>query len=520
MKTILALLASVAAALFPAASRAATVPVTVTINSVMNISAGDSFWGAPDFYAQIWIEGVMLRTPTVFNSHGFTSPGGWTFTRQISRAKRGGKALVRIELRDYDSPLPDPLVDIDMAGCPSDGGFGCAELSMGSQPVDSYGVDVILNLFDGSWAPQNPAGDSTMGPATPGVAQMACTTGSGETVANICFTITVGAPTPETLTVSKTADSDRAFCAPGDCSLREAITRAEAGDTVSLPAGSSPYQLGPNGDVHLSIRQPLLYVSGPKGGGTAVIQQTIGDFRVFDVFAGAKLVMDHVSVTGGGAGNTSTAFYSHIHGGGIHNHGTIELTHVTVTGNRALDPSDTVGGGGGIYNAGTAMAKLTNVTVAGNVVGTTINGIPLGGGIGGPGAYTLRNTVIANNFVFGTTTPSNCGLGGGLNKPMNIIDDGGNLQFPGSDCGRLVTLTSPRGGLSHTFWWPFFATAAYDPLQPLDAARFIFFPAPSGPAVDSGVPGCGPTDQAGRPAPRDGNNDGVVACDVGAIEAP
>ena len=187
--------------------------------------------------------------------------------------------------------------------------------------MDSYGVDVKLNLRDGSWAPVDPLGDSSMGPATPGVSQMACTTGSGNNVANICFTITVGAPSPETLTVSTTADSDRTFCAPGDCSLREAIKFAEGGDTVMLPARTTPYLLGANGDVHLAIRQPLLTVRGPTTGGTAVIHQTWGEFRVFDVHGGAKLVMSHVTVTGGGAGNTSTAFPGHIHGGGIHNHG-------------------------------------------------------------------------------------------------------------------------------------------------------------------------------------------------------
>jgi hypothetical protein len=240
---------------------------------------------------------------------------------------------------------------------------------------------------------------------------------------------------------------------------------------------------------------------------------------VFDVHGGAKLVLDHVSVTGGGGG-PSTADPHHIHGGAIHNHGTIELTYVTITGNSALDATDTAaapGGGGGIYNATGATAKLTNVTIAGNVAAiSNMNTIPLplGGGIAGPGTFTLRNTVIANNVA--GATASNCGG----SKPMNIIDEGGNLQFPGNDCGRLVTITLPRTGTSHTFWAPFFPTAVFDPLLPLDAVRTIFLPAPNGPAVDSGVAGCGPTDQAGRPAPRDGNGDGVVACDSGAVEAP
>src|SRR4029079_1795705 len=129
-------LATLAAAVLPASLHAATVPGTVTINSVLNISAGNGFWGAPDLHAQIWIEGVKLRTPTVFSSQGFTSPAGWTFTRPVSRAKRG-KALVRIELRDNDWRLPDPLVDIDMAPCPGRGAHGRGETQgRGGKPVE------------------------------------------------------------------------------------------------------------------------------------------------------------------------------------------------------------------------------------------------------------------------------------------------------------------------------------------------------------------------------------------------
>ncbi len=523
MKTMLSLLAAFAAILGSTPSHAATVPVTVTVNSVRNISAGDTWSQPPDFYARIWIDGSMIQTPTVQNSNGFTSPAGWTLTRPVSRTGRGGFAPVRIQLFDaddrFESPNGDPMVDIDPAGCSGGFPFGCAEVTSGTSSSDSFGIDVTLNLFNGAWAPVDLRGDSTMGPApTPGVGQMACTTGSGQNVANVCFTITVGTPSAETLTVRKTTDSDRGFCAPTDCSLREAITRAESGDTVQLPAAASPYLLDAHGDVHLAIRQPLLTVQGPTTGGTAVIRQTRGDFRVFDVHAGAKLVMSRVTVTGGGAGHTSTAYASHLHGGGIHNHGTIELAHVTITGNRALDPSDTVGGGGGIYNAGTATATLTNVTIAGNVTATNVNGIPLGGGIGGPGAYTLRNSVIANNTVAGSVATSNCGLGGGLGRAMNIVDAGGNLQYPGSDCGFPFTRPG-KFGSSISFWWPYFATASMDPLMPLDA-RSVFVPLARGPAVDIGVSGCGPTDQVGRAAPADGNGDGIAACDAGAIEAP
>ena len=52
MKTLLSLVTAIAALIVPAHLRAATVPVTVTINSVMNISAGDPFWGKPGLLRQ------------------------------------------------------------------------------------------------------------------------------------------------------------------------------------------------------------------------------------------------------------------------------------------------------------------------------------------------------------------------------------------------------------------------------------------------------------------------------------
>lgn len=527
MRILISWLAALVACLFAAQAGAATVPVTVTVNSVRNISAGDVA-SPPDFYANLWIDRAQRRTPTVFNSHGFVSPAGWSFTRPVSRAARGGIASIRIELRDFDAPLADPLVDIDPAICSTDGlPFGCADISTTTPPVDTFGIDVTLNLFDGSWSPVDARGDSSMPTTVPaGVGQMACTSGAGNNAANICFTITVGSPTPELLTVSKTADSNRGFCAPGNCSLREAVTLAEDGDVIDLPASTTPYLLAGEGDGHLAIRPApgdlprQVVIRGPRLGGTAVIRQSWPPFRVFDVHAKAKLLLTRATITGGGADQTSTAFPIHVHGGGIHNHGEIDLRHVTITGNRAtFTQAASVGGGGGIYNASSGIAKLTNVTIAGNVSWPDANGVPLGGGIAGPGAYLLRNTLLANNAVVwpdGAAGPaSNCGAG----TPLNITDQGGNLQYPGSDCGRWFTKTN-RFGATFTFWWPYFATASMDPLLPFDARRGIFVPLAMGPAIDAGVTGCGPTDQTGRTAPADGNGDGQAVCDVGAIEAP
>ena len=394
-------------------------------------------------------------------------------------------------------------------------------------------MDVTLDLRDGSWRQVYSTGDSSAPPSPSGTTSpVVCTTGTQAPAATVCFTIRVGSPSPQGIMVSKTTDSNRGFCRPNDCSLREAVALADSYDTIYLPGTPNTYELtlpywaidqdllptiliGP----HLRIRQrPLDIIGQPNGGQTVVIRQTQGDTRVFDVHGGALLRLWNVTLTGGGAGDNSTAFPSHIHGGAIHNHGNTELIGVTITGNRATTTDlPSVGGGGGIYNAATGEVRLTNVTIAGNVSMRSASGILLGGGISGPGAYFIRNTIIANNTVEGaTTTSSNCGQG----TAMNITNEGGNFQFPGNDCGRWVTWNSPFGNRPPiTFWRSSLLTSSTNPLAPLDAQRLIFPPAPGGVAVDAGVPNCRQWgDGLGVAGEIDGNGDGVARCDSGAIE--
>ena len=106
---------------------------------------------------------------------------------------------------------------------------------------------------------------------------------------------------------------------------------------ISLPdLNGGPYRLSywdPFSEPgHLKITKALT-IRGPTTG--AIIQQTRPDVRVFDVHSGAVLQLSNVTLTGGEAGDNSTAVPGHIHGGGIHNHGTVRLVNVTITGNHA-----------------------------------------------------------------------------------------------------------------------------------------------------------------------------------------
>ena len=164
-------------------------------------------------------------------------------------------------------------------------------------------------------------------------------------------------------------------------------------------------------------------------------------------------------------------------GGGISNGGSLALTNSTLAGNAAG-----FFGGGAIWNSGTLTA--TNSTLSGNSAGD------LGGGgiLNWPsGADTphLRNTIVANN------SDGNCS--------GTMIDEGGNLQYPGTDCGGSITSADPL----------------LDPagLQDNGGPTKTIALQPASPAIDTAVLAtCPPTDQRGVSRPQG------AGCDVGAFE--
>ena len=465
----------------PAVANAARVPVTVTITSVTNVSAGDLFDG-PDFLTRINIaNGTWFSSASVGNT---ASPdtSTWSHTASVSRTAAGGTTPIRIELLDDEGSLGTELVDVDPGVCPPSPviGGGCATLTINRPPVDYYGQDLTLNVRTGAFTGVDSAtgGDATgTAGATP-----TCVTGTERGAGTMCFTITLGTPVPETLIVTKTADTNDGLCTLTDCSLREAIAAADGGDTIRVPDHGGPYRLSywdPFDEPgHLKITKALT-IQAPVTG--AIVQQTRPDARVFEVHSGGVLELSNFTLTGGEAGDNSTAVPGHIHGGAIHNHGTARLTNVTMTGNHATSTiSESVGGGGGFYNAGTA--ELTNVTIAGNDATVRAGGIA-----GAP--VTLHNTLIAHN----TGANGNC--------HGTHTNGGGNLEFPGATCGVPVAARAPIGPL------PFSG---------------VFELLPGSEAIDAGTgatpPDCPATDQVGGARPLDGNGDGVARCDTGAIE--
>ncbi|TIP27006.1 MAG: CSLREA domain-containing protein [Mesorhizobium sp.] len=465
------------------------VPVTVTITSVTNISAGDFAGGDPDFFTRIRIAGSSFESGYINNAAAITP--GWTFTRTFPMGTTGNRIPIRIEILDFDGATSaHDLIDVDPDVCNAGLiGFGCTYVTVNRPGADTRGLDLTLDLTTGLWTgfSSASAADAAGSGTTP-----TCVAGDEGESATICLSITLGS---EEFVVTKTDDTNDGLCEPTDCSLREALSAAGDGDTVILPdfGWPQPYTLTfQSGTVppddpadepgHLKITQKDLKIKGPATG--AIIKQTHAHTRVFDIHDTARGVeISNLTITGGQAGLTSTAAPTHLHGGGIHNHGDVTLRNVTISNNNAHIANVAVGGGGGFYNAGTA--KLINVTIAYNAA------VSRAGGIDGM-ATSLTNTLVVNN----TGPDGNCrasAVGGG---------GGGNLQFPGATCGQSVS-SAP-------------ALPVYAP----DAeGTYPLVPLQQGGAIDAGTNiDCPPTDQLGFVRPFDGNGDGNPICDIGARE--
>jgi CSLREA domain-containing protein len=461
-----------------ARAMAANVPVTVTITKVTNISAGDVF-SRPDFFARINIAGASFESPRINNTANIEP--GWTFTTTLRQS--ANPIPIRIEIWDSDTAFEfgDDLVDVDPDVCAGSFWFGCANLITNRPDADTRGLDLDLDLTTRTWKgfSSSPTADASGS----GTAET-CVEGTESDSAKVCFTIVIGDAVPEVFVVTKTDDTNNKQCLPTDCSLREAVAAASDGDTVIVP-DLGRYLLtykGPSDDPgHLKITQKDLKICGRDEDGGAVILQTVEDRRVFEIHGGASVDMCNLTISGGTAG-PSTAVPGHLHGGGIHNHGTATLWNVTISNNKA--PYTSVGGGGGFYNAG--VANLTNVTISQNTANIGA------GGIEGSGTTNLTNTLIANN----TGPAGNC-TAQGLDPK-----EGGNLQFPGTTCGTAIP-TAPALPISAA------DTKETYPLRQ------------QGGAIDGGTnTGCPSKDQLGLQRPSDGNNDGNSICDVGAREMP
>jgi CSLREA domain-containing protein len=295
-----------------------------------------------------------------------------------------------------------------------------------------------------------------------------------------------------------------------DCSLREAILAANTdaafggcpagGGADTIPLGAGTYGLSiPPGTTGDGSLEGDLDVAGPltithTGLAPAVIDGN-GIDRVVHVLPTGNLTASGLTIRNGrttqsGAGirnegnlnlsfatltgNETTASF----GGGIANTstGTLVLTDVTISGNRAENDS------GGLDQGPGGQANLNNVTITGNTADTDGNGGG-GGGLVAKGTVNLRNTIIAGNKDISAP-----GVGASPDCSGSPISQGNNLMADPTGCGF-----ARRGG-DKTNVKPLLGPLANNGGSTLTHALLA-----GSPAINAGGKGVTPADQRGVP---------------------
>lgn len=215
-----------------------------------------------------------------------------------------------------------------------------------------------------------------------------------------------------TLTVNSSADAG-GTCPGVNCTLRQAIATATAGDTIVFDARLSAITLTTNElliNKNLTIKGPganLLSVQRSSAAGTP-------QFRIFEIAVSVNATIADLTITNGVASGLGD-------GGGIYNSGTVGITGCAISGNTgsAVDNE-----GGGLYNASSSTMTVSNCTLSSNSnqfgggifnLGTlTLTGSTLSGnttGNHGAGIYTGGGTTTITNS---TITNNQASIGGGI----------------------------------------------------------------------------------------------------------
>jgi hypothetical protein len=355
----------------------------------------------------------------------------------------------------------------------------------------------------------------------------------------ILFALSCGSASAA-VTVNTTTDSNAAGgCAglPGDCSLRQALAKASAGETVIVPAGTHTLTFG-----SLGIGQAVT-VQGAGARTTSVVRVGGPSSNVFNVASPGLVTISGLTISAGQVPASESGF---LHGGAVYNQlgSALALESVAITGT-TLEKTDGASGtvrGVGVANNGTLT--IANSTLSGNV------GIAAGAQSGNQGAglfnsggtVSILNTTIAGNSHVETSGADSSGsaisnVNGGAVELRNvtIAANGGSAAIDSSD-GLSATNTIVSNGASGNCSGP--VTSQGHNLESADECGFNAAGDQTGkdpllgaladnggqtntlallagsPALDAGDPAaCPASDQRGVARPQG------PACDIGAFEA-
>jgi CSLREA domain-containing protein len=187
-----------------------------------------------------------------------------------------------------------------------------------------------------------------------------------------------------TLTVNSLADTNDGTCNTTNCTLREAINRAN-----SL-AGADTITFSVSGTITLGSFLPGLLSTGGAltidGAGQNVDISGNNTYRVFHIASGATVTLKNLELKNGYAGGDS-------HGAAIYNDGTLTIQNCNLNTNRAYNK------GGGIYNTHSLTITDTNF-------GSNTTDVGSGGGI-----FNTTNATV--DLIGGDFYSNFAGFGGG-----------------------------------------------------------------------------------------------------------
>ena len=360
----------------------------------------------------------------------------------------------------------------------------------------------------------------------------------------ICFTVALSAQA-QTMTVTRSDDRNNPTCAVGDCSLREALTAANASVDVNTIQFSTLFDTPQvisltSGQLTISTSVSII----GKGANLTTVSAN-GAPRVFYIGgSNANITISGLTIANGDTGNESD-------GGGILNqgNGTVNLIDCAFTNNRSTVYGSAIyRGTGGTWNiigctfSGNNAFTGTIYVTGGNtnITNTTISGNNARSSIGSSivnsfGALTITSSTITGNtgasgasvYTTGPTTVKNSIIAGnsgtldidGLTNSVNIISGGYNFigKSDGTD-GFTNGVNNDQVGT---------AASPKDPLLlPLanNGGRTLTHALLNGsPALDKGFSFGSTTDQRGFIRPVDlaayTNAPGGDGTDIGAVES-
>jgi CSLREA domain-containing protein len=376
----------------------------------------------------------------------------------------------------------------------------------------------------------------------------------------------VTAQSAAAVTVTTTADGNDHECAV-DCTLREAIEVATGGETVTVPAAASPYQVtdalgdllinksivvagagarttevtAPGTNVSSSVRNFTVVSTGlvaptvtiqdlsiTGGNGRGAVPNGVGGgvlaYRPGMTVGGPTLTLVRVRVAGNIVslnGSFQTV------GGGVTSYGngtSVEIRDSLIANNQAIGTGGAQATGGGASAFALGKLALSDTTVTGNkaLSDSTSFQSAVGGGVSAPTSGSLVNVTLAANSATRTAPGAIAGTGGNLSissstTVKNTIITGGVADAPGTgDCipavtsqgGNVLPLPCGPGPADRTSDNPLLGPLADNGGQ-TDTMGLLT----GSPAIDAGT-GCPPpaADQRGIIRPQG------TACDAGAFE--